>query len=153
MTQARLRLSVFGLWVTFWIVSTVVMFVSPWLRHDIERADILPAVFAIAAIWIPPLSCLAAFWFPRETQAKAGRTRASKDKIAGALAITATYLLFVLGLIVYSTFFVRANLETENPGSITLLGQLNESIKIALLVSPVALAPINWLTGGINSRE
>jgi hypothetical protein len=71
----------------------------------------------------------------------------------GALGITTTYLLFVMGLIIYSTFFVHANPETEDPGNITLLGQITESVKISLLVSPVALAPINWLTGGTHPIE
>src|SRR5260370_26828633 len=136
MTQARLRTTVFGLWVAFWIVSTALMLVSPWVRHDIERADIVPAVSSISAIWVPPLSCLAAFWFPQDIQARARRVRATRDKIFGALGITTTYLLFVLGLIIYSTFFVHANTEAENPGNITLLGQIGESVKIALLVSP-----------------
>jgi hypothetical protein len=141
-------MSIFGMWAAFWGVSTLIMILSPWIREDIERADILPSLLGISTIWIPPLSCLAAFWFPQAEQEKAKSIRPSKDKIYGAFGITTIYLLFVLGLIVYSTFVVQSTTGSADPRDITLLGQINQTIKLALVTSPVALAPINWLTGG-----
>lgn len=153
MTQARLRMSIFGMWATFWGISTLVMIFAPWIRDDIEKADIIPSIYSISVIWIPPLSCLVAFWFPQSEQKRAKLIRPSKDKVYGAFGITTIYLLFVLGLIVYSTFVIQANTETADPGEITLLDQINQSVKLALVVSPVALAPINWLTGGTRETK
>lgn len=150
MTQARLRVNIFILWVCFWVISTGVVLIAPFIRIDVERVDILPAIFSISGVWIPPLSCLAAFWFPQEEQTKARAILVSKERTWAALGITFTYLGFVLLLIVHSTYFVESNTESSDPGNVTLLGQLSESVKIALAVSPIALAPINWLTGGTS---
>jgi hypothetical protein len=73
--------------------------------------------------------------------------------VYGAFRITAVYLLFVLGLIVYSTFIVEPNTSAADPGEITLLGQVNQTVKLALVASPVALAPINWLAGGTRHNR
>lgn len=148
MTQARLRTYIFGLWLSFWAITTVVLMLSPFIRADIDRGDIVPAIFSISGIWIPPLTCLAVFWFPHEEQRVAKVVPINKERVQAALGITVIYLIFVLTLIIWAVFFIEANVESPDPGKVTLLGQLDQSVKIALVVSPIALAPINWLTGG-----
>ena len=152
MTQSRLRISVFVLWISFWILSTVTLFVSPFLRSDIERLDILPAIYTISGIWIPALSCLAGFWFSQQEKTKASGVTVTNEKAWAALALSFTYLAFVLILIIYSTFFIAASTESADAGDITLLSQLTASVKIGLVISPIALAPISWLTGGTSSE-
>lgn len=139
------------MWVGFWCISTLIMVLSPLIREDIERADILPSLLSISVIWVPPLSCLAAFWFPQAEQKRAKSIKPSRDKVYAAFGITAIYLLFVLGLIVYSTFVIQSNTASADPGDMTLLAQINQASKLALIISPVALAPINWLTGGTRN--
>jgi hypothetical protein len=139
-------MTIFVLWISFWILSTIILLVSPFLRRDIESLDILPAIYTISGIWIPALSCLAGFWFPQQEKSKALRVTVTKEKALAALVLSGTYLAFVLVLILYSTFFITANTETADAGDITLLGQLTASVKIGLVVSPIALAPISWLT-------
>jgi hypothetical protein len=148
MNQSKLRIIIFSLWVAFWIISSVVMIVSPYIRKDIETADIIPAIYNISGIWIPALSLLAAFWFSQKVLTRAKNKLVPKEKIFGALSVTCVYLLFVLGLILYSTFAVVSNVQTPNPEDINLLSQIGQSVKLSLLASPIALAPINWLTGG-----
>jgi hypothetical protein len=153
MLQARLIIYIFGLWISFWIITTVILVLSPWVRTDIARTDILPAIFSVTGIWIPPLTCLAAFWFPQNEQRVAKLKEVTSDRVYAAIGITAVYLIFVLVLICWSVYFIEANHESPDPGTITLLGQLDQSIKIALVVSPIALAPINWLTGGSSNTR
>jgi hypothetical protein len=151
MTQTQLRLRIFILWISFWIVSSLVLLLSPLFRHDIETADLLPAVLTISGIWIPAVSCLAGFWFPQRGLTQPKSVRVSKERSSAAAGVTLIYLVFVMGLLIYSIYFVRANVESAEPSNLTLLSQLSESVKIALLISPIALAPISWLTGGIDS--
>lgn len=148
MTQARLRMTILSLWIAFWIISTIALILSPWMREDIARTEILPAIFSISGIWIPPLTCLAAFWFPQEEQKVAKLVSATRERIYAAIGLTVSYLTFVLVLIVWSVYLIESNQKTLDPGRVTLLGQIDESVRIALLVSPIALGPINWLTGG-----
>jgi hypothetical protein len=151
MTQARLRMIVFLLWVSFWVVSTILLLLAPWLRTDkaIVPEQIKSAILSITVIWIPAVSCLAAFWFPQDEQRKARRVIVTKDKVAAAITLTVTYLLFVLVLITWSVYFIAYDFHTmELPEGASFPEQLSEAVKIALVVSPVALTPINWLTGG-----
>lgn len=142
---------VFMLWLSFWVISTVILLLAPWMRADkaIGPEQIKAAVFTITVIWIPAVTCLAAFWFPQDEQRKAKRILTTRDKVIAATALTVTYLVFVLVLIIWSVYFISYDYQTmELPEGASFPEQINESVKIALVVSPVALAPINWLTGG-----
>jgi hypothetical protein len=154
MTQASLRVCIFFLWLGFFGVSIVILALSSWLRSDIETLDFTPAISIISIIWIPAISCLVGFWFPERGNANATSIRVSREKTVAALVITVGYLLLVLYLIVHSTFLVKANTEASDAGSVTLLGQLIESAKVALHFSFIPLLPISWLTaGGSNNTD
>jgi magnesium-transporting ATPase (P-type) len=155
MTQARLRISIFTLWVGFWVISTISLALAPWLRLDkaINHGQIIPALLSISGIWIPPLTCLASFWFPLEEQRKARNIVISKDRVYAALVLTITYLIFVLMLIVWVLYFVDYYPQADElPAGASFQERLGDSVIIALLVSPLALAPIGWITGGHVAR-
>ena len=131
------------------IISTFLLMLAPWLRsdHAIGPEQVKPAIFGITGIWVPVVTCLAAFWFPQDEQRRAQMATATSEKVLAAMAITVTYLVFVLLLIVWSVFFISYDFQTkELPEGASFSEQISESIKIALIISPVALAPVNWLT-------
>lgn len=149
MTQARLRLTIFRLWVGFWVVSTAVLMLAPWMRSDqaIGTEQIKPAVLSVTGIWVPVLTCLAAFWFPLDEQRQAQKRTTAREKAAGAIILTVTYLIFVLLLIIWPTYVMPYDFDTKAlPEGASFSEQISESVKIALIVSPIALAPVNWLT-------
>ena len=150
MQQSRLRISIFTLWIGFWVVSTICLLLAPWLRKDqaINTAQIVSALLTISGIWIPALTCLASFWFPQEEQRKAKNYVVSKEKSYAALILTVTYLLFVAILIVWAIYIVDYLPQADElPVGASFQERLGDSVKMALLISPLALAPIGWLTG------
>lgn len=156
MTQSRLRMIVFLLWIAFWVMSTIILVLAPWLRTDkaIGPEQIKSAIFSVTVIWVPAVTCLAAFWFPLDEQKKARKIVITKDKVIAAIILTLTYLLFVLVLIAWSVFFISYDSQAmELPQGASFPEQLSEAVKIALIVSPSALAPINWLTGNRVKRD
>ncbi len=151
MTQARLRIGIFTFWIGFWVISTISLVLAPWLRLDkaINHGQIVSALLSITGIWIPPLTCLAVFWFPLEEQKRAKNTIISKDRVYAALVLTITYLVFVLMLIVWAVYLVDYYPQADElPVGASFQERLGDSVKLALLVSPLALAPVGWLTGG-----
>jgi len=156
MRQSRLRLYIFCTWVAFWVASTVLVGLAPVCRSDqaVGRDQVVPVVMAVAGIWLPALSALASFWFPEKERARASRSRVPIDRSVGALTITAVYLLFVLFMLLNAVYWINYRELTAGaicppPGS-SLEEQVAAVVKVCLLVSPVALAPINWLTGRPN---
>lgn len=156
MTQSRLRMMIFGAWLSFWIISTLLLVMALWWRADraIAAEAIMPAILSITGIWLPALSLLAAFWFPPDEQNKAQSVIVSGERTMAAIALTAIYLIFVLFLIVWATYVVTydANVRDLPEGS-SFAERIEQSVKLALLISPIALAPINWLTGGTSRTE
>jgi hypothetical protein len=153
MSQSRLRIIVFCLWLSFWVVSTVLLMTAPWIRNTpvpiIPRGEIRSAILSITGIWVPALSCLASFWFPSEERRKARKVNVTRDKVFAALTLTSLYLVFVLALLIYAIFLIDYNASSAVLAEGTsFLEQIDGSVKLGLVVSPIALAPINWLTGG-----
>jgi hypothetical protein len=156
MKLADLRINIFRLWIAFWILSTLGLVVSPWARTDkaIGAEQILSALLSISGIWIPPLTCLATFWFPQEEQQTARNTKATRDRVYGALTFTITYLLFVLGMVLWVIYIVDYYPESDElPVGASFQNRLDYVLKIALITSPLALAPIGWLTGAHTSKD
>lgn len=146
MSQAKLRALIFGSWVLFWLVSTAIVLYAA-TQPDIDRRDIMPALLSVTGIWIPPLSCLASFWFPEQERTKALKVSVTTERVFAAITLTATYLIFVLVIIAWQIFIY------DRPGSfdekgVSFLEQIGDAVRLALVASPIALAPINWLTGG-----
>lgn len=151
MRQSRLRTTIFSLWIGFWVISTICLVFAPWLRLDkaINKGQVVSSLLSISGIWIPPLTCLASFWFPQEEQRRAQNTTVTKERVYAAIVLTITYLLFVLLLVVWAVYFVDYYPQADElPVGASFQERLSDSVKIALLVSPLALAPIAWLSGG-----
>jgi hypothetical protein len=146
MSQSKLRVLIFALWILFWLVSTaLVLFASSF--PQIDRRDVMPALLSITGIWIPPLSCLASFWFPEQERLKATTKKVTGERAFAALVLSVTYLTFVLIIIAWQGFVYNSPSSfDEKSGS--FLEQIGDAVRLSLVVSPIALAPINWLTGG-----
>jgi hypothetical protein len=152
-SQSQLRVTIFCLWLLFWVISTVLLFLAPTVRNTgpvplIDRSEIPSAILSVSGVWLPALSCLAAFWFPAEERKKSKHVSVPKDKVFAAVTLTSVYLVFVLVLIVWSVYLIKYNDPslTLSEGT-SLLEQIDKSVKLSLVISPVALTPINWLTG------
>lgn len=152
-SQSRLRVTIFCLWLLFWVASTVLLFLAPSVTNVgpvpiIDRGEIPSAILSISGLWVPALSCLAAFWFPAEERRRSRSVNVPKDKVFAAITLTSVYLVFVLALILWSVYYIKYNDPSLMLSEGTsLLEQIDKSVKLSLIVSPVALAPINWLTG------
>src|ERR1051326_9360656 len=84
-SQSQLRTTIFCLWLLFWIGSTLLLFLAPTIRNTyvvpiIDRGEIPSAILSISGIWLPALSCLAAFWFPAEERKRSRNVNVPKDK-------------------------------------------------------------------------
>jgi len=151
MRQSSLRLFIFGTWLSFWALSTISLMLAPWLRHDhaIGAEDVPAAILLVSGIWIPPLSCLAGFWFTSNERAQSARKRASSDRAWAAILLTCIYLMFVLALVIWPVYAVSYSGDVINlPTGGSFQEQLSSTVHIALAVSPIALGPLNWLTDG-----
>ena len=154
--QTRLRLTVASLWTGFWIVSSLAVMVTPWLRRDqaIDTSQVLPLLVQVASVWLPSLSCLVGFWFTNQPPDAKKRNGVPPEKAIAAIILTAIYLIFVLLVILFPLYWVEYPADViELPEGASLTERMGESVKYALLLSPVALAPINWLTGNASTRE
>jgi hypothetical protein len=149
--QTRLRLTIASLWIGFWIVSSIIVIMAPYLRADgaIESTQVLPLLIQIASVWLPCLTCLVAFWFTNQNEKKSSTGgRVSGEKALTSVVLTSVYLLFVLIVILFPLYWVSYPTDTiELPQGASLTERMSDSVKYALLLSPLALAPINWLTG------
>jgi hypothetical protein len=156
MTQARLRLHIFSWWLGFWFLTTIAAVLAPVFRRadGIGDQDVVPSILSISAVWLPPLTCFASFWFPRDNQRNAKRIRINSERTIGALSLTAAYLLTVLVLLLRPLYF--ASYESDGPvlsQGASLAEGLGSAVSVAALISPLALAPTIWLTGSSQLQQ
>ena len=153
MNQSGLRLKILYMWGGSCAVSIILVLLAPFRPDEqIGYDQSLGIVFSIVAIWLPALSCLTAFWFPTISKKKITDIVVAKEQAIAALVITMGYMIVVIMLIVYPLFIVDySSLHFDPQPGETLSDQIAKTVKIALLLSPIALAPINWLTGGSDT--
>jgi hypothetical protein len=152
--QNKIRITLYSLWVSSWLLCTLLIAISPWIRsdHAINSGQIINSLLGISGIWIPPLTCLATFWFSNEERKKAKNSDVTNQKIFAAITLTIVYLLFVIFFLIWPTYFIEYPIEAiELPVGESYNEKLNDSIKLCLLISPLALAPLRWLTDSYNS--
>jgi hypothetical protein len=151
MSQSRLRLLIFGFWIGAMLVAVLASAFAPVVRSGgaIGYEQISPVLPGILGIFLPPLSCLAGFWFPTAERTKAKAKSVGRDRAAVALVITGVYLLLVMVLLFWPLYFVdylKASPDLNLSEGASLKGRLGDAVKLAMLLSPVALAPIHSLT-------
>jgi hypothetical protein len=109
----------------------------------------------VAAVWLPSLSCLVGFWFTNQPQeASAKKVKVPPEKATAAILLTGIYLIFVLAMILFPLYWVEYGADVIHlPQGASVEERMADSVKYALLLSPVALAPINWLTGSSTATS
>ncbi len=151
MSLLRLRLILFVLWVGFWVISSLGVILTPTLRNDnaIGSEQFVGILLQITGIWLPPLSCFAAFWFPKSERRTSSHIAVDAEKMVGALGLTIGYLVVVSALLL--SLLLGGKFQMDNQGNLLPGQSLNEQVadivKYALLVSPLVLAPVSYLTG------
>ncbi len=145
--QTRLRLLIAGLWGLFWLFSSVAVVLCPVLRKDraVGPEQVIPILIQISGIWFPSLSCLVGFWFaPNHRQ---GKKVVTSDRALAAVIVTVAYLIFVFMILLIPLYWVSYPDTPDLPQDASLTERMAEAVKYALLLSPLPIAPINWLTG------
>ena len=152
MTQAHLRNVVFGAWLSFWALAVVLLCALPFLRNRgvttpvVDTGEILPALRCVSGIWMPGVSCLAAFWFPKAERSRARNRQVNANRYRAALMVTFAYLLYVTINIFWTAYIIDyASPAVQLDTGTGFLERLSTTVEYCLLLSPVALAPINWL--------
>jgi hypothetical protein len=154
MAQSRLRLIVFCMWIAFSFVVTAVVCVAPIVRNRggkpvLDSGLVIPALRSVSGIWLPGVSCLAAFWFPKRERRGAKTRTVPEERYYSAILLTAGYLLASTLAVVWIAWIVRyPDVSPELSEGTSFLERLHDVVSYCLLLSPIALAPVHWLTGG-----
>jgi hypothetical protein len=153
MKQSTLRMVIFGLWVGFAGILTLAVCIAPAVRSGpppvLDSGETLTALRSVSGIWLPAVSCLAAFWFPKSERRQSVARVVPTERLIGALVLTAGYLLYALLHVSWVTYVVDySNVAAVSPAGTSFLERLHEAVNYSLLLSPVALAPMHWLTQG-----
>jgi hypothetical protein len=152
MNLTTLRLSLATLWIGFWILSSFAVILAPHLRGDqaVGSEQVIGVLIQISVIWLPPLSCFGAFWFPKSERRRSNPLRATRETVIGAMAVTTGYMVIVCWLLASLLYFERFSVVDDKgnpqPGNL-LSARVSEIVKYSLLISPLALAPVGYLTG------
>jgi hypothetical protein len=151
MKQDKLRLAIFFLWCAFAVITTALICVAPWTRHRdgvplIDTELVLPAIRAASFVWLPGLTCLAAFWFPKNERRAATQREISKDRVYAALVLTAGFLLYSVLQVAWVTYGVDyANPSNQLPAGTFFLSRMQDVVSDCLKLNSLALAPTHWL--------
>jgi hypothetical protein len=157
MTLAQLRLRLAGLWCGFWLVSCLTVIAAPLLRRDgkIGPEQIMGVLTQISGIWLPPLSCFVAFWFPAGERKISRRIKPTPEQIICSLVPTVVYQGIIFILLLIPLFFVdfQADARGDIARGQSLTERISEIINYALLLSPLVLAPVSYFTSGHSLTE
>lgn len=157
MTLTGLRIRIAGLWAIFWIITCMCVVLAPILRSDnqIGFEQVTGVLGQISGVWLPPLSCFAAFWFPTAERTAASKKHVSAERIFGAIILTTIFMLLVLVLLLVPLYFIKyvPNAVGDLDKGQSLTERISEMVKFSLLLSPLVLAPISWLTAGHSQNS
>jgi hypothetical protein len=151
MTLATLRLALASIWCGCWLLTCVCIALAPLLRKDrfVHYEDVVGLIGLVSGLWLPPLCCFAGFWFPARQAKVSKRITVSKEQKCGAIGLTAAYMLLVVILLLTPVYLVEYRMDAEgNLVGQNVSGRLSEVVRFALLLSPIALTPLSYLTGG-----
>jgi hypothetical protein len=153
---STLRLAITAMWIAFWAATSIAVIASPKLRadHQILADSVLPLLGQVASVWLPCVSCLVGFWFTNQPSRRNAPNAVSCERALIAVLITASYLIFAFAVLMIPIYWLHYDHDTIAPPlGTTIVERMADSVKYALLVSPLALAPINWLTGTHDEPE
>ena len=153
MTLAALRLRLFLMWLAFWVAAVLCVLLAPVLRRDhfIGFESVTDLVMQLTGIWLPPLSCFVAYWFPKGPRKAAEAMVAEEGQIIGGVCLTIVYMAGIIVLLIVSLYLV--NYPHDAIGNIvgpTVSSRIGDLVKYALLASPLILGPVSYLTGSQN---
>lgn len=150
MTLTGLRLRIAGLWAIFWGITCICVILAPILRTDeaIGYEQVTGVIGQISGVWLPPLSCFAAFWFPTAEREASSNRKVNSEQKFGAIVLTVMFMLLALVLLMIPLYFVKyePNAYGDLDKGLSLTERISEMVKFSLLLSPLFLAPISWLT-------
>ncbi len=155
MTQSKLRILICSLWLGFWVISTLMLLLTPVLRSDnaIGYEQIPPEIHRITSIWIPALTCFALLWFPKEERARARERKPTTEQKFGAIAFTMCYLSILLLLFLWPCYIVPYSTPGELPPGASFAEQMADGVKYGLTLSPIALAPTHFFTAPPQAKD
>jgi hypothetical protein len=139
----QLRVIIACLWSAFALLSILLVVLAQLTRGDvIKQYQVLPIVEQITAIWLPPLTCFCTFWFTDADGRPERSPNVSQERVIFAIGLTSMYMIIVNCFLLYPLFVAKYDLPDEED----LPSQISEIAKYALLLSPLALAPIGYFT-------
>ena len=117
---------------------------APFIRSEIGAEQLVGVIMQISGI------CFAAFWFPNARDTQRARITIKDEQAIGALALTCGYMILVFLLLLIPLYFVDYKADANgNPRTgESLTERISEMVKFALLISPLVLAPVSYLTAG-----
>jgi len=142
------------MWLGFSLIVTIVVCAAPAIRNRggvpvIDTGLVMPALRSVSGIWLPAVSCLVAFWFPKRERRAALAQSVPKERYIGAILLTLCYLFYATLSVIWVTYVdTYTDLSADLPTGTSFPERLNEAVEYCLLISPLALAPLHWLTGG-----
>jgi hypothetical protein len=157
MTLTGLRVRIAGLWAFFWVITCMCVVLAPVLRSDNEIGfeQVTGVLGQISGVWLPPLSCFAAFWFPTAEREAGKKQYVGSERIFGAIMLTTIFMLLVLVLLLLPLYLIKyvPNAVGDLDKGQSLTERISEMVKFSLLLSPLVLAPISWLTSSHSAKS
>jgi hypothetical protein len=134
-----LRILLFVSWLIFGIGLCLFVLVKVSMAGPESAAGLAPMMKYSFSLWLPALACFASFWF-KENKADGGRAEASAGQRIGAIGLTYGYFLI-------AAVWLAAILLAPPRGDTILPTLYGDTVAMLLILSPVMLAPVAWLTG------
>jgi hypothetical protein len=109
----------------------------------------------LAGLWLPALSCFSAFWFTEGNERGARDTAPDQGQKIGSFALTFLYFTICILVVSLTLFIQRYDFDptTNEPIGPLVDQQLASVVSWLLLLSPVLLAPIGFLTGKVPNSN
>lgn len=149
MRQSTLRITIFSMWLSSMLFGIVLLLVGPVVRAPgvLLHEQVFAVLPTVVGLHFPALSCFGALWFPAEERQRAKAASLHGERAFGAIALTIAYLLIVAIMLVWPTYVVGYDTPSLSlPAGGSFADRINDAVKVALMISPLALAPVAFAT-------